>query len=218
MTRTLPSTASVAEAVEGAKLHAPAAARNAAALAAFLAQVAPAQGTALEIASGTGQHVSAFAAAMPRLRWHPTDIDPDRLRSIDAYVADARLDNVAPALNLDATQAGWSTDHGPKDMILLINLLHLIGENEALTLIAEAAQALASGGVLVLYGPFSRDGELTSDGDKRFDAQLRTADPAIGYKDTSDMAGWLENAGLRVDAPHEMPANNLAFVARKPAS
>ncbi|NNK16364.1 MAG: DUF938 domain-containing protein [Sulfitobacter sp.] len=218
MTRTLPSTASVAETAEGAKLHAPAAARNAAAITAFLSQVAPDEGTALEIASGTGQHISAFAVAMPGLRWQPTDVDPDRLRSIDAYVTDARLDNVSPAQLLDATKSGWSADHGPRDMILLINLLHLISEKEVQTLIGEAAHALAPGGVLILYGPFARAGELTSDGDRRFDAQLRAADPSIGYKDTSNMTGWLEDAGLRVDAPHEMPANNLAFVGRKPAT
>ena len=60
-----------------------------------------------------------------------------------------------------------------------------------------------------------RQGRLTSDGDVRFDDQLRTADPAIGYKDTLDMHRWLGDAGMTAVQTIEMPANNLAFVARK---
>lgn len=217
MSRALPPTASVAEAREGAKLHAPAAARNAEAICGMLTAVAPARGKALEIASGTGQHVVAFAAALPGITWQPTDIDPDRLRSIDAHAADAGLSNINPSMHLDAAVPGWGASHGGLDLIVLVNLLHLIGSDESRNVITEAAAALAPGGTLFLYGPFARDGALTSDGDRRFDAQLRAADPAIGYKDTADMHRWLTEAGLAAEPPHEMPANNLAFVARRRA-
>lgn len=216
MTRALPPTASVAHAQEGGKLHAPAAERNGAAIAEVLRAHAPQAGTALEIASGTGQHIALFAAALPALQWQPTDIDPDRLRSIDAHVAAAQLTNVAPALHLDATRKGWAADHPGQALIVLVNLLHLISVPEARTLLTEAATALAPTGTLVIYGPFAREGQLTSDGDARFDAELRAADPAIGYKDTRDMKDWLAHEGLSATT-QEMPANNLAFVCRKPA-
>jgi SAM-dependent methyltransferase len=215
MTRALPPSASVAQTHEGAKLHAPAAERNVDALCALLQTHGPARGAALEIASGTGQHIAALAANMPTLQWQPTDIAADRLRSIDAYVHDAGLKTVSPAVHLDATKAGWAKEHNDKDTILLSNLLHLISTEEAKTLIKEAAIALAPDGTLILYGPFMRGGKLTSEGDARFDAELRGADPLIGYKDTRDMLNWLHDAGLSA-ASHEMPANNLAFVARKP--
>ena len=83
-------------------------------------------------------------------------------------------------------------------------------------LITEAALALAPGGTLILYGPFRREGVLTSDGDSKFDAELRTADPAIGYKDTVDITRWLSDAALSPIDRIDMPANNLAFIARKP--
>ena len=54
--RSVPGTASVAT-PEGGKLYAPAAARNVQAISDLLAQLAPVQGQALEIASGTGQHI-----------------------------------------------------------------------------------------------------------------------------------------------------------------
>lgn len=216
MTGTLPPSASVAQASEGAKLFAPSAARNADALCKMVAQYAPAQGEALEIASGTGQHVVTYAAALPRLQWQPTEIDAERRASIDAYVAETGITNVAPAMPLNATQPGWSVNTPDKDLILLSNLLHLISETDARTLIDEAAKALSGTGTLILYGPFMREGQLTSEGDAKFDAELRAADPAIGYKDTLDITAWLGDVGLTEIKQQPMPANNIAFIARKP--
>lgn len=216
MRRALPPSASVAQALEGEKLFAPSSVRNVGALCEMLLQHAPEAGHALEIASGTGQHVSAFAAAVPRLHWQPTEIDATRRASINAYVAEAGLRNVAPAAELNATQPGWGAVMPPKDLILLANLLHLITLAEAQVIVREAADALAFKGTLILYGPFKREGQLTSAGDATFDAELRAADPAIGYKDTLDIAAWLGDAGLTQITQQTMPANNIAFVARKP--
>ena len=217
MTRKLPPTASVAEPRADGKLHAPAAARNADALCAVLTKHGPRTGTALEIASGTGQHVVAFARALPGLNWQPTEIEPARRISIDAHVAEARLANVAAATPLDACAPGWAATRDPLDLIVLVNLLHLISDPEAKILISETSRALVPGGTFVFYGPFKRGGALTSEGDARFDTELRAADPLIGYKDDLDIANWLGKAGLASDSPLELPANNLAFVARKPA-
>ena len=73
----------------------------------------------------------------------------------------------------------------------------------------------APGGTLVIYGPFKRDGQLTSDGDQRFDAELRGADPQIGYKDDTQVAEALARAGLSLAEMVDMPANNLALVATR---
>lgn len=213
----LPPSASVATDAGGAKLHAPAAARNADAITALIAQIAPREGRALEIASGTGQHITAIAAALPRIMWHPSEIAAERIASIDAYVAEAALTNVAPAQHLDATEQGWSSAHAPYDFIHLVNLLHLIPQEAAATVIAQAALALAPAGSLMLYGPFKRGGLLTSDGDAGFDASLRAADPRIGYKDDAWVNDVLTAAGLSCITVHQMPANNLAFVARRDA-
>ena len=214
--RTLPPTASVAQAGDGAKLHAPSAERNAGPITDALADIAPAAGSALELASGTGQHVVAFARAMPGLDWQPTEIDPVRRASIDAHAAEAGLGNLRAALALDATARGWGARHGGQAMVVLVNLLHLIGTPEARTLIEEAAQALMPGGYLALYGPFLRDGKATSEGDARFDASLRAQDLGIGYKDLAEVTRWLNAAGLTAPERRDMPANNLLLVARRP--
>lgn len=212
----LPDSASVATPMPDGRLNAPSAERNAGAIGDLLRHHAPARGRALEIASGTGQHVAGFAAALPGLRWQPTEVDPARRTSIDAWVAQSGLTNVEPALALDATSPGWGAAHGGQDLILLVNLLHLISESEARTLICEAAKALALQGRFIVYGPFLRDGEATSDGDARFHASLIAQDPEIGYKDDFDVIDWLHEAGLELVDVVEMPANNLSFVATRP--
>src|SRR5690554_1287899 len=119
----LPVSASIAEPDTGARLSAPSAQRNAPLIAKELAAHGPAHGRALEIASGTGQHVVAFAAAMPDVIWQPSDIDATRRASIDAW---ADTPNILPAIELDATAQGWSTSHQGQTLIVLVNLLHLI--------------------------------------------------------------------------------------------
>ncbi|WP_282151823.1 DUF938 domain-containing protein [Ruegeria atlantica] len=212
--RKLPANASVATVSDGQKLVAPAASRNADALCDLLAQFAPASGRALELASGTGQHVVAFANRLPGLDWQPSEVEPERRASIDAYAEG--LENIAPAIELDAVQPGWHTVHAANDLILLINLLHLISWSEVEALVTEAALALNPGGRLILYGPFTRSGQLTSTGDQNFHAALSQQDLDIGYKDDADILGLLRRVQLSLIGAVEMPANNLAFIAERP--
>ncbi len=212
--RTLPPNASVVTEGAGAKLVAPAATRNAAALCDLLDRFAPRSGRALELASGTGQHIMAFAQRLPDLQWLPSEVTAERRASIGAYTHG--MPNVSAAAHIDAVQVGWHEAFGKQNLIVLINLLHLISWPEVETLITEAALALEHGGRLVLYGPFKRAGRLTSDGDQRFHDALKQQDPDIGYKDDGQMRDLLHARGLQLEESVEMPANNLAFVAKKP--
>ncbi len=211
-----PERHSLALPAEAGKLFAPSAERNTGPLCDLLEQVAPRRGRALEIASGTGQHVVAFAARLPGLSWQPTEPDAARRTSIAAYVAESGLTNIAPPIALDATAPGWGAEQAGQSLIFLSNLLHLIPMRQVETLIAEAAQALAPAGRLVIYGPFMRAGELTSEGDRRFHAALVAEDPRIGYKDDRDIMELMQAAGLEIAGAVEMPANNLALVAERP--
>ncbi|CAM3917564.1 DUF938 domain-containing protein [Phaeobacter inhibens] len=220
--RTVPGEASVALPEAGEKLFAPSAARNLEPIADLLAQIAPQpdgaggpRPRALEIASGTGQHIVGFARRCPQLEWHPTDVDPARLASINAYSADSGCNNIAPARQLDATEGPWPKDLAAFDLVILCNLLHLISTPEAKALIRGAADHLAPGGRFVIYGPFMRAGELISDGDRAFHAKLSSHDPEVGYKDDFEVMDWLQASGLEMAEVIEMPANNLALVARR---
>lgn len=211
----LPDSASVARPGDGGKLFAPSAERNAGPICDLVTRHGPAEGRALELASGTGQHALALARHMPGLDWQPSEIDEERRASIRAWAAEAGLPNLRDPVALDAATPGWAEAHGGADLILLVNLLHLIPTPDAQAIVAEAGRALAPGGTFILYGPFMRGGELTSEGDRTFHASLKAQDPAIGYKDDFDVVDWLHAAGLSLAELVEMPANNLAFVARR---
>ena len=213
MTGKLPPSASVATPVDGVRLHAPAASRNAQALCDLLRAHAPQTGQALEIASGTGQHLVDFARTLQGLIWQPTDIDPARLVSIAEYTRAADLPNIRPPTRLDAALAGWARQHAGQDLIITVNLAHLISATQVQTVLTEAIKALTPCGRFILYGPFMRDGALTSAGDARFHAELSAADAAIGYKNDRDIEHWLGQAGARQITRVDMPANNLAFIA-----
>ena len=196
------------------RVSAPSAERNAGPILDVLRRHAPASGTALEIASGTGQHIVTFAAALPGIDWIPTEADPARFASITAWRAAARCPNLHQPRTLDATALPWPEEFRGVDLILLVNLLHLISDAEAENILTGAASALAPGGRFLLYGPFRRDGLLTSDGDASFDARLRARDPAIGYKDDRWVRDRAGAAGLYLHEVTDMPANNLAFLFR----
>jgi hypothetical protein len=66
--------------------------------------------------------------------------------------------------------------------------------------------------VLVTYGPYLEDGVPTAPGNLAFDASLRERDPRWGIRRLQDVAAEAERVGLRLQARHAMPANNLLLV------
>jgi hypothetical protein len=213
--KNIPSTASVAIPGQDGRLLAPAADRNAKPIVDLVVGIAPERGQALEIASGTGQHIVKLAAATPELTWQPSDIDPLRIASIKTWSLDKTLVNLKTPVLLDATQVGWSSEHTNQNFVLLVNLIHLISVSEARTIISEISLALAPSGRSIIYGPFKRDGKLTTPGDKSFHQSLKEADPEIGYKNDTWMIDQFSIAGLALLRIEQMPANNLAFVVEK---
>jgi SAM-dependent methyltransferase len=188
--------------------------RNADAILAFLESHAPKAGRALEIASGTGQHICHFASALPGLDWHPSEADHEGFASIEAWRRHANRTNVHAPLHLDATALPWPADVGRFELVLLVNLLHLISDDEADRVLSGVASALNPGGRFILYGPFRRAGRLTSEGDANFHAQLQAQDSDIGYKDDVWIRTRAAEYGLGVWQVAKMPANNLAFIFR----
>lgn len=188
--------------------HAPSAERNAGPILSVLRRGIRPGARVLELASGTGQHAAAFAPALAA-DWQPTDVEAGNFASIAAWAGDV----ARPPVLLDACAPGWSAG-GEWDAVLAVNLLHLVPQEGASVLIAEAARALAPGGRLAIYGPFLREGRATSPGDAAFDADLRAQDSRLGYKDLGWVMARMGAAGLGVEVV-PMPANNLMLIAFK---
>jgi hypothetical protein len=211
----LPDTASVANAQGDGRLFAPSAERNSEPIINLIKRIAPKSGEALEIASGTGQHIVKLALSLPNLVWSPSDVEEKRLKSISAWMEDESLKNIKPPLYIDATETGWAENLPPSDFVMLVNLLHLISWNETETLISELSKALKANGIALVYGPFMRNGLLTSEGDKNFHNSLIQTDPDIGYKNDLNILKLFSSSGLLHLESVEMPANNVAFILQK---
>lgn len=190
----------------------PAADRNKEPILATLQTVLPAQGHALEIASGTGQHAVWFAAGLPGWNWQPTDARPEALGSIAAYTADSSLTRVCPPLLLDVMATQWLPAHQRFDLIYCANMLHVAPWPACAALMAGSARHLAPGGVLVTYGPYLEQGVDTSPGNLSFDASLRAENPAWGLRQRENVEAEAAQARMRLVQRHAMPANNLLLV------
>ncbi|SEW01251.1 Protein of unknown function [Aliiroseovarius sediminilitoris] len=204
---------SIAETRNDGRLSAPSAARNISPILEVIGPYVPSGGVALEIASGTGEHAVAFADAFPETIWQPTDIDAERLISIDAWRARKGILNMRVAQVLDATAPSWRT--GPFEMAVTVNLMHLINAKAAQAVVNGVARNLLPGGHWFLYGPFRTQGLFRSDSDQAFHAALTEQNPDIGYKDIEAIEAWATEAGLSRAALIEMPANNLVLVMRQ---
>lgn len=195
------------------KLHAPAAQRNAGPILEVLRAELPARGRVLEIASGTGQHVATFAAALPDLTFLPTEFDASKLESIGGWTAG--LDNVAAPMVLDVTQASWSLP--AVDAVLCANMIHIAPPEAMHGLLAGVGRHLVAGGVFALYGPFMIEGRHTAPSNAQFDASLRARDPRWGVRAREDVESLAAAQGLTLQRSVPMPANNYTLVFRREA-
>lgn len=198
------------------RLYAPSAARNRDPIWEVLQHQLPTRGLVLEIASGSGEHITHFARAStanPGLVFQPTDADATARASIDAWVAALGLDNVRPAHELDASAPHWSIANA--DVVICINMIHISPWLATIGLIEGAARLLPSNGLLFLYGPYRRDGRHTSPGNEAFDQDLRQRNPAWGVRDVEAVAALAASAGFGSPSIEQMPANNLAVMFRR---
>jgi tRNA G46 methylase TrmB len=76
------------------RLYYPHVARNREPILRVLKRVLPPRGLILELASGSGEHVTYFAQMLPTLLWQPTDPDPRALASIAAHRTAANAPNL----------------------------------------------------------------------------------------------------------------------------
>lgn len=196
--------------------HSPAAERNRQPILDVLQQVLPARGLALEIASGTGQHVAWFGAAMRSWIWQPTDADPQSLPAIAAWTAQAQLTNVRAPLVLDVMAAQWPASAPafaePFDAVYCANMLHISPWESCGALMRGSARHLALDGVLITYGPYFEDGVPPAPGNLAFDSSLRERNPQWGIRRLPDVVAQAGQVGLRLQGRHAMPANNLLLV------
>ncbi len=177
-----------------------------------IAPALPDAGTVLELASGTGQHVTFFAAALPHLNWQPSDPDPIARASISGMIEAAALNNVAAPLDLDLLKP-WPQLSA--DAIITANLLHISAPEVLPALMEKAGQLLDSKALLHIYGPFRVAGTFTSESNADFDASLRKRNPAWGIRDIETVIASARANGFSEPEVRDMPANNFSLCFRR---
>lgn len=205
------------------RLDAAAVHRNHQAIWAVLSKcLADSNGDALELGSGTGQHVVEFARQSPSLTWWPSDFNDKHLRSIAAWRAQAGLPNLRAPVRIDLMDRNhpWPSLGLPDDFVAIFcaNVIHIAPWPVALGLFALAGKRLRHDGKLFLYGPFMRDGQHTAPSNAAFDASLRQRDPSWGVRDLVDLTAAAAAEELRLAATLDMPANNMILVFERAAS
>jgi SAM-dependent methyltransferase len=189
----------------------PAPERNKQPLLKVLKRVLPKTGLVLEIASGTGQHVSHFAQKLPKLEWQPTDLDPVNLASIEAWRSHTGAANIRAPLQLDV-RLPWPVRRA--DAIVNCNLIHIAPWSVTEDLFRGAKRTLRPGAVIVMYGPYRIGGHHTAPSNQAFDDSLRRRNPAWGVRDLDTVRDVAGRLAIRCEEVVQMPANNLAIVYR----
>lgn len=195
----------------GMKRYAPATERNRAPIADVLAEVLPAEGIVLEIASGSGEHCAAFADRFANLIWRPSDPDGEARASIDDWCSGAS--NVLPAMAIDAAAEEWPI--AIADAILCINMVHISPWAATLGLMAGAGRLLGPGAPLILYGPYRQQGVETALSNEQFDLWLKEKSPEYGLRHVEDVTREAAARGLTLERIVPMPANNLILIYRQ---
>ena len=196
----------------------PAADRNKEVILLELQRLLPAHGVALEIASGTGQHIAWFAKAFPGWLWTPSDMHASEFATIVAHTTAAGLCNVRVPHVLDVLSHSWQEspltdlEDARFDAIYCANMLHIAPLAACAALMQGAAKRLTPKGQLVLYGPYLEEDVAASKGNVAFDASLRSSNPDWGLRRREEVELAARQAGLWLQKQVNMPSNNLLLV------
>jgi hypothetical protein len=193
--------------------HSPACERNKEPILQVLQRVLDRSTSVLEIAAGTGMHAVFMAAGLPHLVWQPTDMNPQALLSIQAWLELQPSDNLRPPMLLDTRSTDWPA--GEFDAIFNANMIHIAPWTATQGLLAGAGRILPAGGLLVGYGPYKLGGAHTAPSNERFDQSLQARDPQWGVRDLEKVAAQAEQHGLVLEEQVDMPANNQMVVFRR---
>ena len=199
------------------RLDYPATGRNQEVILDVLKEALPKSGAVLEVASGSGQHITYFAQQIPQLKWQPSDIEAAARASIDAWRNEMGVtDAVHTPIDLDARVDIWSLGH-IKDLnaIMSINMIHISAWEACLGLLKNASRVLPAGGVLYLYGPFKVGGFHIAPSNAEFDLSLQSQNPSWGVRNLDDVAEEALKQNFQLMKTIRMPANNFSVIFHK---
>ena len=166
-----------------------------------------------EIGSGSGQHAIYMAASLPTIRWQPSDcpsVLPLLTENIEAY----GTPNLSLPWEFDLASLS-KLEKIEVDCVYAANVMHIVRESLGENLINWAGSALSQNGYMILYGPFTYDGQFTTPSNQDFDFWLKSRDPKSGVRSYEWVAELAAAAKLNLVNDHDMPANNQCLVYQR---
>ncbi|XP_072749771.1 methyltransferase-like 26 [Anoplolepis gracilipes] len=174
--------------------------------------------TFLEISSGSGQHVAHFAPHFPHVTFYPSEYEPRLLQSIAAYANE--YSNIKNPIRIDVTADYRLWGNGifkPNSLeyIYNANMMHISPYQCTIGLFSNAGQLLKPNGLLITYGPYAFNGQITPESNVNFDKSLRWQDSSWGLRDVRDLKKLAEDHNIKLIEIVDMPANNKTLIWRK---
>lgn len=166
----------------------------------------------IEIGSGTGQHATFFAQALPGVQWTPTEVY-ENLAHLNKVVQESGIKNLTPPFKMKVGEDDFSIR--TYDVIYTANTFHIMPWKDCKTLIKLMGHRLQEGGLVIIYGPFNYGGNFSSQSNEEFDAWLKKRDPGSGIRNFEDLQKAMEKNGFELTGDYEMPANNRTLVYRR---
>jgi hypothetical protein len=117
----------------------------------------------LELASGSGEHLTKLAQQLPNITFYPTEGDSMLLPSIEAWTKYSNVQNVAEPTGLNF---GTQVFSHPVDAAWVVNVTHISPWAHTVGLFTNLAQVLGPGAWLGIYGAFNRNGQFSSPSNK----------------------------------------------------
>lgn len=174
-------------------------------------------GLFLEISSGSGQHLAHFAPYFPHITFQPSEFDENLLGSIKYYADHCPTKNMKHPLKIDVTKklSQFGLKENSLDYIYNANMMHISPYECTLGLFENAGSYLKKEGLMITYGPYSKDGVITPESNIKFDADLKSRDASWGLRDLTELTKLAEQNNLSLMDNIDMPANNMTLIWQK---
>ena len=191
------------------KPFAPSAERNKQAILDVLRRELTEHDHVLEFGSGTGQHLTHFAKAMPYVQWIPSDLS-EQLPGISQWMSEAQVTNILNPIELDLRAP--ELPNIKVTACYTSNTFHIVSWESVKQAFKCSATLLEEGEKFLSYGPYSINGQHTSQGNEEFDQQLRSNNPESGIRDIHKLNSLATQHGFSAARVISMPANNQLLV------
>lgn len=167
----------------------------------------------LEIGTGTGQHAVYFAKELQNIHWQCSDRSENHA-GIQLWLQENPAPNLYSPIDLDvANFEKWPKQNF--DAVFSSNTCHIMSWDEVQRMFNGVGNLLSNNGLLIIYGPFNKDGQFTSESNQRFQQWLKQQGSHMGIRDMGELDKLAAKNDMKRIAEIPMPANNFILIWQK---